>query len=81
MDEFEFQSPAVYKIKVDGAINKNWSDRLGGMQITVLKLEDSKQCTILIGRINDQMALSGVLNTLYENHLSILSVKMLDEGD
>jgi hypothetical protein len=81
MDEFKFQSPAVYKIKVHGVINENWSERLGGMQITVLKSKDSNPNTVLIGRINDQTALSGVLNTLYENHLSILSVKMLDDND
>jgi hypothetical protein len=51
------------------------------MQITVLKSKDSNPNTVLIGRINDQTALSGVLNTLYENHLSILSVKMLDDND
>lgn len=81
MDEFKFQSPAIYKIKVDGVINENWSERLGGMQITVLKSKDSNPNSVLIGRINDQTALSGVLNTLYENHLSILSVKMLDDSD
>jgi hypothetical protein len=81
MDEFKFQSPAVYKIKVDGVINENWSERLGGMQITVLKSKDANPSSLLIGRINDQTTLSGVLNTLYENHLSILSVKMLDDSE
>ena len=79
MADFKFQSPAVYKIKINGAINESWSERLGGMQINVERSKGSEPVTILIGQINDQTALSGVLNTLYENHLSIISVNMLDE--
>jgi len=79
MDEFKFQSPAVYKIKVDGVINENWSEKLRGMQIRILKSKYENPSTVLIGRLNDQTALSGVLNTLYENHLSIISVNMLNE--
>jgi hypothetical protein len=79
MADFKFQSPAVYKIKINGAINENWSERLGGMQINVERSKSSEPVTVLIGKINDQTALSGVLNTLYENHLPIISVNMLDE--
>jgi hypothetical protein len=46
MDKFKFQSPAVYKIKVDGVINENWSERLGGMQITILKSKKSNPNTL-----------------------------------
>ena len=79
MTDFKFQSPAVYKIKINGAINESWSERLCGMQINVERSKGSEPVTVLIGQINDQTALSGVLNTLYENHLSIISVNMLDE--
>lgn len=79
MADYKFQNPAVYKIKISGAINESWSERLGGMQINVERSKSSNPVTILIGKINDQAALSGVLNTLYENHLSIISVNMLDE--
>ena len=79
MADFKFLSPAVYKIKINGAINESWSERLGGMQINVERSKGSEPVTVLIGQINDQTALSGVLNTLYENHLSIISVNMLDE--
>jgi uncharacterized DUF497 family protein len=79
MADYKFQNPAVYKIKISGAINESWSERLGGMQINVEQSKSSNPVTILIGKINDQAALSGVLNTLYENHLSIISVNMLDE--
>ena len=34
--------------------------------------------TILVGRLADQAALSGVLNILYELHLPLLTVENLD---
>jgi hypothetical protein len=35
----------------------------------------------LVGRLLDQAQLSGVLNALYEMHLPILSVEILDEEE
>ena len=34
---------------------------------------------MLEGELSDQAALAGVLNTLYELHLTVLSVKRVDE--
>jgi hypothetical protein len=47
------------------------------MQVTHGSLEDGSDTTILIGRLRDQAELSGVLNTLYDMHLPILSVDLL----
>lgn len=35
--------------------------------------------TTLVGRVRDQAALAGILNSLYEMHLPILSVENLCE--
>lgn len=75
--KFSFIKPAVYKIKVLGDLNVSWSERLGGLQINIEKSKDRDPVSVLIGQINDQSALSGILNTLYENHLTIISVNML----
>ena len=40
---------------------------------------DRKKVATLVGRIRDQAELAGVLNTLYELHLTLLSVEYLDE--
>lgn len=80
MADFKFQSPAIYKIEVEGSIYRNWSEKLGGMQINVLRSKGSDTTTELIGRINDQTALSSILKTLYEHHYSIISVKMLNDN-
>ena len=79
--EFKFSKPAIYQIKVQGEINQSWSGRFGGMQITVEKSEDRKPVSILIGRINDQSALSGILTTLYDMHLTVLLVRIISEAE
>ena len=74
-----FTEPSIYKIKVKGALNESWSERLGGMQINVERSREDGPITVLVGRINDQSALSGILNSLYESHLTIISVYMLKD--
>jgi len=75
---FEFGGPATYRIVVQGTVNREWSGRLGGMEITMSSRESSGPQTILLGRIRDQSALRGVLETLYAFHLPILEVKRVD---
>ena len=70
--------PANYRIRVRGRLDADWSERLGGMNITHLKTPDGDSVTVLDGRFADQAALFGVLNTLYELHLPVLSVDCLD---
>ena len=72
-------APATYRIEVEGYVDESWSDSLGGMSMTTRKGEDQSTVTTLVGRVRDQAELSGVLNTLYELHLPILSVEMLED--
>jgi hypothetical protein len=69
-----FDRPATYRISVQGRIDPNWSDLLAGMDIRLTTDEARPLVTILDGELGDQAALVGVLNTLYEMHLPILSV-------
>ena len=73
--------PATYRIKVYGYLNESWSDRLAGMRITSQKRGNRTTVTTLTGRVRDQAALAGVLNSLYELHLPILSVEHLTENN
>lgn len=77
--EFNFTKPAFYKIKVLGDLSEQWSNRLGGMQITVDRSKNHDPVSVLVGRINDQAALAGVLNSLYGLHMSILSVSIMKD--
>jgi hypothetical protein len=72
-----FDRPATYLISVQGVIDPDWSDRLSGMAIGLLREEACSPVTTLKGELSDQAALAGVLNTLYELHLPILSVLCL----
>jgi hypothetical protein len=72
--------PAVYEIRVRGRLEATWSDRLEGMRITESRRLDGEMETVLVGRLADQAAFSGVLNTLYELHLPVVSVDCLDSS-
>ncbi len=50
----------------------------GTLRITARKRADQTTVTTLIGRLRDQAELSGVLNSLYDLHLSILKVEAVD---
>lgn len=78
--DIKFSEPAIYQIKVRGKLTREYSSRLSGMQINLDdNLTGGVPTSTLLGWVKDQAALSGILNALYELHLSILSVKVLKE--
>ena len=76
---FEFGGPAIYCIVVQGAVSENWRRRLGGMEVTASSPESEEPRTILQGRLQDQAALHGLLDTLYALHLPIVEVSRVDD--
>jgi len=72
-------SPAVYRISVAGRLDPALSDCFADMRIESGEGEtgDAEGVTTLIGRLVDQSQLAGVLNTLFERRLPILSVESL----
>jgi len=74
-------TPAVYLIEVEGHLDESWSDRLGGLRIKTRQRADQSTVTMLTGRMRDQAELSGVLSSLYELHMPILSVQNLIEDN
>ena len=77
--EYNFTRPAIYKIVVQGRIAHELADSMVDLQINVEKGEGKKHFSTLIGEINDQAALSGLLNMLYDMHITVISVNMLSE--
>jgi hypothetical protein len=69
--------PATYQIIVEGRLDQDWSDCLQGMTISTKGTEDRQPKTTLIGQLVDQAALLGVLNTLYNLGVSLVSVERL----
>jgi hypothetical protein len=78
MNPIPFDCPATYQISVQGRIDPTSSDLLGGMTISATTAETGMPVTTLEGDLRDQAALAGVLNTLYELHLPVISVKRLN---
>ena len=76
--EVTMQGPATYRICVQGRLDPRWADRLGGMNITVARLTERDVETILVGRLEDQAALTDLLNFLYELHLLVVSTQRLE---
>ena len=79
-NKYAFDRPGTYSIRVLGFVDESWSERLAGMRISTVSLDDKGPVTTLVGSVVDQAALSGVLNTLYDLHLPLLSVENLDES-
>lgn len=74
-----FDSRASYQIDVKGSIPARWRNRLQGMAVTECSQESGTPTTTLVGELFDQAALVGVLTTLYELHLPVLSVVRLPD--
>ena len=62
----------MYEIRVGGDLDPSWSDHLRGMEIRRVEA-GPPVVTLLSGELPDQSALQGVINTLFELHLPILS--------
>ena len=73
--EIKFVGPATYRIVVQGFLDPSYSDRVAGMKISTTKRGELKPITTLQGTVSDQAELSGVLETLYSLHLTLLNVE------
>ncbi len=72
--------PAFYRIRIEGRLDPSWSDRMAGMAIEAHGAK-AAPVTTLTGHLADQSALHGVLNTLLELHLPLLSTERLTEPE
>jgi hypothetical protein len=67
--------PAMYRISILGSLDKNLSDYYGSMTIEHTNDPHYGSMTILTGRLPDQSALIGVLNSLHDIGCPILLVE------
>jgi hypothetical protein len=78
--ELTLYQPAVYEIKVPGALDKSRSEWAGGMEIAVKDEGEGRWVTILSGTVVDQAALQGLLRRLYSLGLPLISVVCVEFG-
>ena len=71
--KLNLHEPAIYQIKVPGAIGTMWVDDASSMRITVEESSAGQLITTLT-RLMDQAALQGLLRRLYGLGLPLISV-------
>jgi hypothetical protein len=76
-NELTFSSPVHYRICVKGFLDESWSERFGGMRISNQISGSVSPMAELVGEVIDQTELVGVLNSLYEMHLPLVSVEII----
>lgn len=73
---YSSDQPAIYRIRVYGILDAKWSGRMGDMRIShPVSMSDQ---TVLTGKLIDQAALFGVLNSLYSLGFYLLLAEHLD---
>jgi len=65
---------AVYEVTVEGVLDAEWSDWLGGLEIT----PQADGNTLLVGPLRDEAALHGLLNKIRDLGLVLLSLERKD---
>ena len=81
LQTYPFDRPGNYRIRVLGVLDERFSERLGGLRIKHCSLNDKEEpITELAGQVRDQAELAGLLNNLYELHLTLRSVEYIN-GD
>lgn len=76
ISELTMGNPAFYKIRVRGNLDNSWSDKMSGLKI---ETSTDASMTVITGPLSDQAALSGILNTLYDLQLPVISVEHLPQ--
>ena len=67
----------VYRITVQGRLDKAWSEWLTGLALTTTTDEHGAIVTTLTGEVVDQAALRGLLNRLWDWNLTLIAVTRL----
>jgi hypothetical protein len=65
------------RIRIKGRLDESWSEKLNGLHIRSLEGAGTAE-TVLEGDVPDQSALMGVLSTLGDLNLAIISVDTMD---
>ena len=73
---FDFDSAAFFRINVKGVVREELMDLLGSMKIRHSG-NDDVSITQLEGKVLDQAALMGILNTLYEMRYPIINIELI----
>ena len=71
----------AYRIRVSGILGEEWSRRTHGMTVATHRSQAEGNYTELIGVLQDEAALMGVLDVLYSHGARLLSVEHVNDFD
>ena len=66
--------PFTYEIRLEGIVDSLWAEWFGGMTMTYMNGTE----TILIGELQDQTALHGILERIRDLGLNLISVRRVE---
>jgi hypothetical protein len=69
-------APICYCIRIEGHLSADWSDWFGGMIVRC----QPDGTTMLVGPVRDQAALQGLLISVRDLGLSLISVNPIESG-
>src|SRR6266446_5895540 len=75
--EMNPDQPMIYQIRIKGHLGHQWTDWFGGLAIT---LEDNGD-TLLTGPVVDQAALHGLLRTVRDLGIPLVSVRSIQQDE
>ncbi len=70
------EQPARYEIRVKGHLDPRWDAWFAGMALSA----QADGTTTVVGPVQDQAALQGLLRKIHDIGLQLLSVVQLDQG-
>jgi hypothetical protein len=73
---FWLSDTVPYQIRVQGSLDDDWRDYLGGHMTSIQGREGEPTVTTLVTPPVDQAALAGLINSLYSLRLRLLSVRI-----
>lgn len=72
---------SAYQIEIEGRIDSSWSEWLGGELRGGHPLPGGQARTVLQVHLEDQAALRGLLNRLWDLNLVVISVRRVDSAE
>ncbi|NLF13039.1 MAG: hypothetical protein GX597_14725 [Anaerolineaceae bacterium] len=72
---------AIYEIRVQGALDRDWQQWFYGLAVTLTPGDEGASVTTLLGPVPDQAALRGLLCKLWDLNLTVLAVRRVETGD
>ena len=71
----------VYRIRVRGRLDEDWSDWFNGMTIEFGSASDGSPTTVLTGTVADQPKLRGILSKIWDLNLTVISATQIESQE